>query len=98
VLFEDALAQARRLDEYFQQHKKPVGPLHGVPVSLKDVFRVAGAETTLGYVSWLGHKETMESESWIVKRLRDLGAVIYVKTNVPTSLMVSMPYVVLQKM
>jgi amidase len=35
-----ALAQAKELDEYFEKNKKPIGPLHGLPISLKDQFRV----------------------------------------------------------
>lgn len=37
---EAALAQAKELDEYFEKNKKPVGPLHGLPISLKDQFRI----------------------------------------------------------
>lgn len=76
------------LDAAFEKEGKVVGPLHGLPISLKDQFRVRGTDTTLGYVGWLGKKDTTESESWIVKQLRKLGAIVYVKTNVPTSLMV----------
>jgi amidase len=88
VLFVEALSRARELDAYYKAHGKPVGPLHGLPISLKDQFRVSGAETSMGYVSWLGPKETAETESWLVSRLRELGAVFHCKTNVPTSLMV----------
>lgn len=35
-----ALAQAKELDDYFEKHKKPVGPLHGMPISLKDQVRI----------------------------------------------------------
>lgn len=35
-----AIAQAKELDAYFEEHKKPVGPLHGLPISLKDQLRV----------------------------------------------------------
>lgn len=35
-----AIAQAKELDAYFDVHKKPVGPLHGLPISLKDQLRV----------------------------------------------------------
>lgn len=37
---EYALARAKSLDEYFAKHKKPSGPLHGLPISLKDQCRV----------------------------------------------------------
>jgi len=87
VFFETALQRAAELDEHFKTHGRPIGPLHGLPISLKDQFRVNGLETSVGYIGWLGKKETAESESYLVKTLRDLGAVFYVKTNVPTSLM-----------
>jgi amidase len=88
VVFEQAIADAEALDAFYRREGKVVGPLHGLPVSLKDQFRVRDTDTSLGYVAWLGRKETAESESWLVKELRKLGAVIYAKTNVPTSLMV----------
>lgn len=37
---EAAIAQAKELDEYLETHGKPVGPLHGLPISLKDQLRV----------------------------------------------------------
>jgi len=88
------MASAKALDEYFAEHKKTVGPLHGVPVSLKDQFHVKGVETTMGYVGWIGTFEghpddprrgTFESE--MVRELRNLGAVLYCKTSVPHTLM-----------
>ncbi len=94
MIFPQALADAEALDEFYQREGKTVGPLHGLPISLKDQFRVRGTETSLGYISWLGTKETDESESWIVKQLRKLGAIVYAKTNVPTSLMVSIPGII----
>ncbi|KAH7370846.1 amidase signature domain-containing protein [Rhexocercosporidium sp. MPI-PUGE-AT-0058] len=87
VMFEEAVHRAKELDDYFRTYGKPVGPLHGLPVSLKDQFRVKGTETSVGYVAWLGKKETEDTESLLVKQLRKAGAVIFVKTNVPTSLM-----------
>ncbi|KAH8697040.1 acetamidase [Talaromyces proteolyticus] len=82
---ELALAQARDLDVYWEQNKKPVGPLHGLPISLKDQFRVKGLETSMGYISWLNKYET--DESVMVTLLRKAGAVFYVKTSVPQTLM-----------
>ena len=94
TFFDAALASAKELDDHYAQHKKTIGPLHGVPVSLKDQFHVKGVETTMGYVGWIGtfegikddpRKGTFESE--MVKELRALGAVLYCKTSVPHTLM-----------
>jgi amidase len=63
-----------------------VGPLHGVPISLKDQFHVEGVETTMGYVGWIGTFEGQRgtdkeknTNSNIVKDLLDLGAILYCK-------------------
>lgn len=94
IFFDAALDDARKLDEYFSQHGKVVGPLHGVPVSLKDQFHVKDVETSMGYVGWIGTFEGKREdprykthESEIVRELRALGAVLYCKTAVPHTLM-----------
>jgi amidase len=82
------------LDAYLAEHKTTIGPLHGLPVSLKDQFHIKDVETHMGYIGWMntfrGKKDdprylTFESE--IVKQLRAMGAVLYVKTAVPHTLM-----------
>lgn len=50
IFFEQALDNAQVLDDYFEKHGKPLGPLHGLPISLKDQFHVKGVETTMGYI------------------------------------------------
>ena len=60
------------------------GPLAGVPVSLKDTLDVAGHDTCLGY-SALTQRPT--ADGGLTRLLRALGAVPYVKTNVPTTLL-----------
>ena len=52
TFFDAAIEDAMKLDKYYAQHKAPIGPLHGLPVSLKDQFHVKGVETTMGYVGW----------------------------------------------
>ncbi|KAI8933813.1 hypothetical protein NX059_009516 [Plenodomus lindquistii] len=83
---EAALAQAKELDAYYEKHQSPVGPLHGLPISLKDQLRIKGIETSMGYVSWLNKYE--EEDSVLTALLRKAGAVFYVKTSVPQTLMV----------
>ncbi|KAL6230953.1 hypothetical protein BDW75DRAFT_248249 [Aspergillus navahoensis] len=84
--FHRAMERAEFLDEYFQREKKPLGPLHGLPISIKDSFCVEGVQSTVGYVSFL-EKEPASHNSAIVEMLLDLGAVLYVKTNIPQTLM-----------
>ncbi|KAL8736716.1 MAG: hypothetical protein Q9166_000082 [cf. Caloplaca sp. 2 TL-2023] len=94
IFFDAAIEDAKTLDDYYLKNKKPIGPLHGLPVSLKDQFHVKGVETSMGYVGWLetfqGKKGTGKErrfESEMVKELRNLGAVLYCKTSVPHTLM-----------
>lgn len=42
IFFEQAIAEAEKADKYLKEHKKPIGVLHGLPVSLKDQFHVKG--------------------------------------------------------
>ncbi|MCJ1453633.1 hypothetical protein MMC28_003980 [Mycoblastus sanguinarius] len=87
ILFDAALAQAKLLDTVRSKFGRTIGPLHGLPVSLKDKFRVEGAETAAGYIGWLGPTETAASESLLVRNLKCCGAIPFVKTNVPMSLL-----------
>ena len=82
IMFDEGIARAKELDEHFKKNGKVVGPLHGLPVSLKDNFNIPGKPSAVGFCSWA--LEPMQQESTIVGILRDLGAVAYVKTNVPT--------------
>jgi amidase len=73
------------LDEYIKEHGTPVGPLHGIPVSLKDTFKIEGLDATIGYSS-LAFKKS-KSNSPLVDILLQAGAVLYCKTNIPQTLM-----------
>lgn len=64
-----------------------MGPLHGLPVSIKDSFCVKGLQSTVGYVEFLKH-ESAKTNSALVEMLLALGAVLYVKTNIPQTMMV----------
>ncbi|CAE6470649.1 unnamed protein product [Rhizoctonia solani] len=85
VMFTQALARAQELDTHMSETGKVVGPLHGVPVSIKDHICVKGEDTATGFVAWAG-RTVAEEDAAIVKILRMAGAVIYVKTANPQSL------------
>lgn len=87
ICFVAAEQQAKALDESFLRTGQTVGPLHGLPVSLTDRFNIEGLESACGYVSWLGEKKDESCEGVLVKRLRRMGAVFFVKTNVPMSML-----------
>lgn len=86
TMFDDAIKRGEYLDKYLAKHGKPVGPLHGVPISLKDHFNYVGVASTAGYVSFLDHP-LPEKNSPLVEVLLSLGAILYCKTNIPLTMM-----------
>lgn len=85
--FERAISTARKLDKHLAQTGKTVGPLHGLPISLKDNFNLLGLDATVGFASHVG--DPAKYDSVIADLLREAGAVFYVKTNVPTAMMIA---------
>ncbi|TDZ19575.1 Acetamidase [Colletotrichum orbiculare MAFF 240422] len=85
VAFESALRRARELDAHLAKTGTPVGPFHGIPVTLKDQFNVRGLDTTLGYVG--RSFSPAVDDAVVVKMLESLGAVIIAKTNLPQSIL-----------
>ncbi|KAH8179442.1 amidase domain-containing protein [Sarocladium implicatum] len=61
------------------------GPLAGVPLSLKDTVEVPGYDTTVGQSKWVGNAKDYDMP--LMKLLKDAGAVPYVKTNIPCTLL-----------
>jgi amidase len=53
IFFEEALATAKRMDDHLAKTGLTVGPLHGLPVSIKDLFSVRGVDTSIGIPSSL---------------------------------------------
>lgn len=87
VFFNAAIEDAGKLDRYFAETGKLVGPLHGIPIAMKDNFNIKGQATTVGMVSFCFKPEKFEEETALVLMLRDMGAIMYVKTNVPVAMM-----------
>ena len=74
---DQALLQARELDE-IRRNGRPLGPLHGIPVGIKDIIDTADMPTEYGSTIHAGHKPT--SDATLVAKLREAGAVIMGKT------------------
>ncbi|KAJ8142356.1 hypothetical protein OY671_004500 [Metschnikowia pulcherrima] len=87
VFFDAAIKQAEELDLFQKESGKTLGPLHGLPIAMKDNFNIKGEATTVGIVNWCFKPEKATSDSSLVQMLRAMGAVFYVKTNVPVAMM-----------
>jgi Asp-tRNA(Asn)/Glu-tRNA(Gln) amidotransferase A subunit family amidase len=74
---DHALAQARARDAYKAEGRR-LGPLHGVPVGIKDIFDTADYPTECGAQPLAGRRPSADAAA--VRRLRDAGAVIIGKT------------------
>lgn len=74
---EQVRAQARRLDEH-RTRGRPLGPLHGVPVAVKDIVDTADMPTENGTPADAGRRP--ERDATLVARLRQAGALIFGKT------------------
>ena len=80
TLNDDARAQAHEATEAVEAGE-PLGPLHGVPVAIKDLSNTAGLRTTLG--SALLAENVPEEDAIVVRRLKNAGAIVIGKTNTP---------------
>jgi Asp-tRNA(Asn)/Glu-tRNA(Gln) amidotransferase A subunit family amidase len=78
-LFDHALGEADAADAA-RSRGEPLGPLHGVPVTIKEQFLVADTPTTVGLTSRASHRAVKDGP--LVGRLRRAGAIVVGKTNV----------------
>jgi Asp-tRNA(Asn)/Glu-tRNA(Gln) amidotransferase A subunit family amidase len=68
-----------------QTHGKPIGSLHGLPISVKEHVGMKDLDLNAGFVSWVGR--TAKEDAHILQILWDAGAVFYARTTQPQSLM-----------
>ncbi|CZR53876.1 related to vitamin D3 hydroxylase-associated protein [Phialocephala subalpina] len=85
LLPERSLARAQELDDYFLQHKKPIGPLHGLPISVKEMIGMKDLGLNAGYVAWWG--KTASENAHVLDILWNAGAVFHARTSQPQSMM-----------
>jgi len=75
----DSLADAAALDAALASTGKLIGPLHGVPVLVKDNYDVAGLQTTGGSAALLGW--VPEADATVIAKIRAAGDIILPKTT-----------------
>jgi amidase len=80
---DEAVAAAAEMDKAVARGDR-LGPLHGVPMTVKESYNVTGTPTTWGNPEWRDNIATEDAES--IKKLKQAGVNIFGKTNVPLSL------------
>jgi len=85
ILFAEALTEAKAMDARFAQTGEAEGPLHGVPISLKDHFDVKGRDSSLGFSKYCN--QPAEEDSDVARIIRKAGGIIFTKTNVPQTML-----------
>jgi amidase len=81
VARESALAEARRATRALGRKGDRLPPLHGVPVSIKDLFATKGIRSTWGSLIYRDH--VPDADDLVVQRLKAAGAIVVGKTNTP---------------
>ncbi|PVH82426.1 amidase [Cadophora sp. DSE1049] len=87
IMFLDAIEDAKKLDQYFKETGKTVGPLHGLPMTFKECFHVKGYDYCNGYISKTFNPST--STTYVIELVKAAGAVVIAKTNVPQTMLVA---------
>ena len=75
---ETAMDKAKKADKLTAQGKS-LGPLHGIPMTIKDAYEVEGMVSTGGDPNWKDNVPSKNAEA--VQRLVDAGAIIFGKTR-----------------
>ena len=81
TLLEEPAMDAARAAEQAVRDGRPLGPLHGIPVSIKDQVDVAGVPTTHGSAIFAGNMPAEDDVT--TARLRAAGAIVFAKTRLP---------------
>jgi mandelamide amidase len=79
TLDDEAVLEAARQADLDRQAGKALGPLHGVPIAIKDSFNTRDMPTSIGTRVLAGHRPA--ADATVVQAMRDAGAVLFGKNN-----------------
>lgn len=82
---KQAYERAKYLDDYLKEHKETIGPLHGLPISLKEMIGLKGLDCNSAFVKYID--KIVDEDAHIVDVLRDNGAIFYLRTTQPQAIM-----------
>ncbi|SMR45226.1 unnamed protein product [Zymoseptoria tritici ST99CH_3D1] len=82
LYMQEALQRARELDDHLERTGQTIGPLHGIPISIKETIKVERQIWSLGFMAT---RTIAKEDAPLVSILRNMGAVFYVKTNQPAA-------------
>lgn len=85
LLPERALSRAKFLDHFLEEKGHTIGPLHGVPISVKEHIGIKDLDHNAGFVAWVGRTSPVDSH--ILEILENAGAILYARTTQPQTLM-----------
>jgi amidase len=80
-----AITRAKELDEILAKTGKTVGPLHGVPISVKEHINMKGLACNASFVAWIDN--IAPDDAGLLKLLYAAGGVFYVRTTQPQTIM-----------
>jgi len=80
----EPILEAREMAMALDKQTSKRGPLHGLPVSIKDNYLIKGYESTYGCSRQIGNVAT--EDAVLVKILKEAGAIPFVRTNVPQTM------------
>ncbi|KAF3909248.1 Acetamidase [Dactylellina cionopaga] len=80
-----ALSRAEYLDSYLATNNRTIGPLHGLPISVKEHIGIKSHDLNAGFCAWVG--TIAQEDGAILPPLYEAGCVFYVRTMQPQTLM-----------
>lgn len=75
------LEEAEKMDQVFEKENKLIGPLHGIPIVVKDQIETKDIPTTFGSIAF--SKYSPREDATVIKKMKNSGALILAKTNLP---------------